>query len=229
MIFSDFFKALAQLSDTRFRKVLFLGIGLTLGLLFGATVIFVTAIQLVLPDTVSLPFVGQIGWLGNVISFGTLFIMIGLSVFLMVPVASAITSFFLDDVAQAVEDKHYPGLPTPPKVGLSEAIKDTVSFLATLISLNILAFLLYFIVPFLGFPIFYLLNGYLLGREYFQMVAIRREGREGAAAMRKTHKYEIWFAGCLMAVPLTFPIVNLLVPVLGAATFTHLYHRISRS
>ena len=76
--------------------------------------------------------------------------------------------------------------------------------------------------------IFYLLNGFLLGREYFTMAAMRREGRERAYAMRKKHGAEIWIAGCLMALPLTIPVVNLLIPVLGAATFTHLYHRLAR-
>jgi uncharacterized protein involved in cysteine biosynthesis len=34
----------------------------------------------------------------------------------------------------------------------------------------------------------------------------------------------IWAAGILMAVPLSVPLLNLLVPVLGAATFTHITH-----
>ena len=29
-----------------------------------------------------------------------------------------------------------------------------------------------------------------------------------------------------MAAPLSIPLVNLLMPVLGAATFTHLFHRL---
>ena len=36
MIFADFFKAVAQLPDPRFRRVLWLGIGLTIALLVGA-------------------------------------------------------------------------------------------------------------------------------------------------------------------------------------------------
>jgi uncharacterized protein involved in cysteine biosynthesis len=30
-----------------------------------------------------------------------------------------------------------------------------------------------------------------------------------------------------MAVPLSIPLVNLIVPVLGAAVFTHTYHRLA--
>ena len=87
---------------------------------------------------------------------------------------------------------------------------------------------LYALFP-LAIPfIFYGLNGFLLGREYFQIAAMRREGRAGAKALRKRHLPEIWMAGVLMALPLTIPLVNLFIPVLGAATFTHLYHRLAR-
>jgi len=68
----------------------------------------------------------------------------------------------------------------------------------------------------------------LLGREYFQMVAMRRLGRAGADALRKKHRLQIWLAGFLMAVPLSVPFVNLFIPVLGAATFTHMFHRLNR-
>jgi CysZ protein len=72
-------------------------------------------------------------------------------------------------------------------------------------------------------------NGVLLGREYAQLVALRRSDAAGAAAFRKRHRPTIFAAGVLMAVPLTIPVVNLLVPILGAATFTHLYHRLTRT
>ena len=59
------------------------------------------------------------------------------------------------------------------------------------------------------------------------MAANRREGRSEDDSLRKRHTVQIWAAGCLMALPLTVPLLNLLVPVLGAATFTHLYHRVA--
>jgi uncharacterized protein involved in cysteine biosynthesis len=75
--------------------------------------------------------------------------------------------------------------------------------------------------------VFWAVNGYLLGREYFQMAAMRRLGRDGAAALRRRHRGQIFAAGLLMAAPLSLPLVNLVVPVLGAATFTHLFHRLN--
>jgi uncharacterized protein involved in cysteine biosynthesis len=85
----------------------------------------------------------------------------------------------------------------------------------------------YALLPFLAVPIFYALNGYLLGREYFTVAAMRREGRAGAKAMQQRYNGQIWMAGVLMAIPLTIPLMNLFIPILGAATFTHLYHRLA--
>jgi CysZ protein len=228
MIIGDILKAIGQLTDPRFRRVIGLGVGLSAALFIGAYFLIIFLIGLFDFASITLPFFGQIDWLGTALSVGSFALMVLLSFFLMIPVASAITSMFLDTVAEAVEDAHYPGLPAAPKVGLTEALRDTVSFLGVLIGANILAFALYLILPFASVLIFYLLNGFLLGREYFTMAAIRREGRERTYAMRKKHGTEIWIAGCLMALPLTIPLVNLLIPVLGAATFTHLYHRLER-
>jgi len=82
-------------------------------------------------------------------------------------------------------------------------------------------------LPFAAPFIFYGLNGFLLGMEYFTLAAIRRVGRAKAREMRRRHLPTIWLAGILMALPLSVPLVNLLIPILGAATFTHIYHRIA--
>jgi CysZ protein len=227
MIFVAFTKAVTQLPDPRFRRVLWLGIGLTVALLVGTYAGLLWLIQTVTTEGVSIPWIGQVGWVGDLLSWGSLGVMIILSVFLMVPVASAITSLFLDDVAQAVEDVHYPHLPQVPHSNFWEGLKDTVNFLGILIAANVAAFLLYALLPFLALPIFFGLNGYLLGREYFQIVAMRRIGRKNAKELRRKHSGKIWLAGCLMALPLSIPLVNLVIPILGAATFTHLYHRLS--
>ena len=227
MILGDFFKAVAQLSDSRFQRVVMLGIGLTIALLVAIYAGFLMLIDWADPSALTLPGVGQVTWLGDLLSWGSLILMIVASMFLMVPVASAMTSFFLDDVAQAVEDRHFPHLPPVPHVGFLEGLRDTINFLGVLLVGNILAFVLAALLPIFALPIFYMLNGYLLGREYFTLAAQRREGREGAKALRKNYSGQIWIAGCLMAVPLSFPLVNLFIPVLGAATFTHLYHRLA--
>ncbi|WP_299727461.1 EI24 domain-containing protein [uncultured Tateyamaria sp.] len=227
MILTSFFAALGQIGDARFRRVLLLGIALTIALLIGATSGFVWLIGTLTSDSVSVPWVGEITWLDDVISWGSFFLFFALSIFLMMPVASAITSMFLDEVAAAVEDRHYPHLPPASKVPFGDALVDTVNFLGVLIAANILALILYVMFPPTAIFIFWGLNGFLLGREYFTLAAMRRVGRKRAKELRSAHSGTIWLAGTLMAIPLSIPLVNLLIPIIGAATFTHLYHKIT--
>lgn len=226
MIFGDFLKAVGQLTDQRFRRVLFLGLGLTFALLFATYACVLWLVTVFAPETMTLPIIGEVTWVKDLISGASILLMMILSIFLMIPVASAFTSLFLDDVAQAVEDRHYPDLPVPPRVSWVAALQDTLNFLALLIVANLFAFFLYALFPPLALFIFWGLNGFLLGREYFQLAATRRVGRQGAKILARKHLPQIWFAGVLMAMPLTIPLVNLLIPILGAATFTHLFHRL---
>lgn len=226
MIPGSVLAAIAQLGDSRFRSVLLKGLGITIGIFVAIYVLFVQGVGWFMGDGVTLPWIGTVTWVDDAISWGAIPLMLLLSVFLMVPVASAVTGLFLDDVAQAVEDRHYPGLPPANNPSLMENIRDSLAFLGVLIVANIIALVLYLMFAPLAPFIFWGLNGFLLGREYFTLAAIRRVGREGAARLRKRYLPAIWIAGVLMAVPLTVPLVNLFVPILGAATFTHLFHRL---
>lgn len=227
MIFGDFLKALSQLGDPQFRRVLWMGLGLTVALLFGFYAAFLSVLNWLVPDAIPVPYLGEIAWVDDLLSGASILLMIGFSIFLMVPVASALTSLFLEDVAQAVEDRHYPHLPPAHRVTFFEGLVDSLNFLGLLIATNLLALVLYaFFVPVALF-IFWALNGFLLGREYFQLVAMRRIGRKAAKAAWRNNIAQAWLAGTLMALPLTIPLLNLLVPILGAATFTHLYHRLN--
>jgi len=224
MILKAFLLALAQLGDPRFRRVLFLGILLTIALLVASYAGLLWLVHTMVGEESTLPVLGEVRWLNDLLSLSSFIFMIVLSVFLMVPVASAITSMFLDEVAQAVEDRHYPALAPVPGVPFGDALRDTINFLGLLIGANILAIVLYVFFAPAALFIFWGLNGFLLGREYFTLAAMRRLGRDGAKELRSKHTGTIWLAGTLMAIPLSVPLVNLLIPILGAATFTHVYH-----
>ncbi|PZX19612.1 uncharacterized protein involved in cysteine biosynthesis [Palleronia aestuarii] len=222
-------KALGQIGDPKFRRVLFTGIALTVALLVAAYALFLGLLNWLVPDELTLPLLGPVTWIDDLLSGASILLMLVLSVFLMIPVASAFTSFFLDDVTDAVEARHYPHLPPARRLGFLEGLGDALNFLGVLVLANLAAFALYLMIPPAAPFIFLAMNGYLLGREYFQLIAARRLGREGARALRRVHMPRIWLAGCVMALPLVVPILNLVVPVIGAATFTHLYHRLPRA
>lgn len=224
---NDFSRAIGQLSDPRFRSVLLKGLGLTIALLAGLTWAITALVGIFAPDTITLPFIGEIAWFGGALGWATVVAMIGLSVVLMVPVAVAFTGIFLDDVAEAVEQKHYPGLEPVGSIPLWDTLRDSTSLILVTVVVNLVALILLFFVGPLAPVLFWVVNGYLLGREFFQMAAMRREGREGANRLRARHQGQVWLAGTLMAVPLSVPLLNLLIPILGAATFTHMYHRLA--
>ncbi len=227
MIFSDFLKALGQIDDRRFRAVLLRSLGLTLLLLAGFVYGTSWLLSWLLPDQLSLPWIGEITFLDELGSGLGLGAGLILSVFLMIPVASVFIGFFLEEIAAAVEAKHFPTLPDAPRVPLVETLIDSLRFLAVVVIVNLLALILYLLFAPLAPLIFWAVNGLLLGREYFQLVALRRLGLKEANALRRKNFLGIWFAGTLMAIPLTIPVLGLVVPILGVATFTHQYHRLN--
>lgn len=166
-----------------------------------------------------------IGWLDAGIDILSGLGLLVLMVVLFPTAAGVFIGLYLDDVAQAVEARHYPEapgreLPFWPALGLA------VRFAALVLALNLLA--LPFYVLLIWFPpgnllLFYGLNGYLLGREYFELVAWRHVSRPAAARMRRAHRGRILLAGMLTAFLLTIPLVNLLVPLLATAAMVHIF------
>lgn len=223
-VIDAFLKALRQLPDARFQAVLWGGIAFSVGVLAALSWLLLW----LLPDSISLPWLGEVGWLSGLLDGVALLTMLVLSVFLMVPVASLFVGFFLEWIADAVERKHYPGAGPARGASLGDSIREAIGFFGLVVAVNLLALVVYLLSTVAAPLVFWAVNGVLIGREYFQMVAMRRLGRREAQALRAAHRLEIWFAGAIVAVLLTVPVVNLVAPILGVAAFTHLYHRYAR-
>ena len=226
MILSDFLKSIAQFDDPKFRRVLWRGLGLTIVLLIAACLLVNFGINQLLSSAWAANMIGDQSWLGALINVGGVLFTIALSIWLMVPVTSAIIALFLDEVAQAVEARHYPHLPKQTATKLQDQILVGIRFLGILLLANIGALILSMIVPLLAPFMFWATNGYLMGREYFQMAAMRRMPRAQAQELFQRHQGSIWTAGILMAIPMSIPLVGLFIPILGAATFTHQFERL---
>lgn len=226
MILSDFLKSVAQFDDPKFRRVLWRGMGLTIALLIAACLLVNFGINQLLSSAWAANLIGDQSWLGALINIGGVLFTIALSIWLMVPVTSAIIALFLDEVAQAVEARHYPHLPKQTAVKLQDQILVGIRFLGILLLANIGALILSMILPLLAPFVFWATNGYLMGREYFQMAAMRRLPRAQAQELFQRHQGSIWTAGILMAIPMSIPLVGLFIPILGAATFTHQFERL---
>lgn len=211
-MFSAFAKTLGQLNDPAIRRV----IGKTLGLAILGYILFVVLVYLLIGWLSGLS-----GWLENLAQFGGVFGAIVVAWFLFPSIAAAIAGIFADDVIDAVEAKHYPFLQPGKPVPVLAAVLDGLKLALIALIANLLA------LPFLlVFPIYVLItwgvNGWLLGREYFEMVAFRRMDRATAHELHRRHNRIFTMAGVIIAVCLTIPFVNLLAPVLGAAFMVHI-------
>jgi CysZ protein len=148
------------------------------------------------------------------------------SIFLMPAVTAVVASFFADDIALEVERSRYPGEPEGKPVPLLRALIEGLrtALLALVVYLVALPFLL-----FAGFGalIFFFCTAYILGREYFELAAMRYRPVAEARALRKRHSGTVFVAGMFIAAFVSIPIVNLATPLFGMAFMVHMHKRLS--
>jgi uncharacterized protein involved in cysteine biosynthesis len=149
------------------------------------------------------------------------------SVFLMPAVTAVVGSFFADQIGAEVERAHYPadppGLALPLWLALWEGAKTAL--LAVVIYLCAAPLMI-----FLGFGavIFFLATAYILGREYFELAAMRLRPPTEAKLMRKRHAGTVYLGGLFIAGFVSIPIVNLATPLFAMALMVHTHKRLSR-
>jgi uncharacterized protein involved in cysteine biosynthesis len=146
-------------------------------------------------------------------------------------VITIIVGFFLEDVVNAVEVRQYPDLPPARPQPVSEVLATTVKFAATVIALNVFflpVYLILLFVPPLALALYYVLNGYLVSREYYELVALRRLAPGPARRLRRAHRGRVLLAGIVVVFIMTIPIVNFITPVLATAFMVHVFQNLPR-
>ncbi len=222
MILQALFLAWGDLFRPRIFRVLLLGVGLTIGLFLGLQAAIFFAIRNFAPATLNLPVIDEIG-LAATLSWGSLALLPLMGFFLMAPVAAGFAGLFAEQVADAVERVHYPQS-IGSSVDFIEGLLETLPIIVAVIGVGLLCLIA---SPFLGpfAPVlFYGANGWLLGREFYQMAARRHLPEAEATALRQRNGSKTTGLGVLIALLLTVPLLNIVVPVLTAAGFTHLFH-----
>lgn len=215
----------ADLLRPRIFGLVLRGVALTIALFIALQIGAFWAIRLLAPESFSLPFWGEVT-LGPALSWGSLALFPLLGFFLMAPVAAAFAGLFSGQVADRVEAIHYPAaIGTEPD--FLDGLLESLAVMGAVLVVGLASLAL---TPFLGplAPVlFYAANGWLLGREFFQMAARRHFSDAEATRLRKARGLAITTLGVLVAFALTVPLVNIAVPVLAVASFTHLFHLVS--
>lgn len=221
--------ALGRLFTPEFRAVFFKTLGLTILALIGLwfaigglfDVLALPTLQELMPD---LP--GWAAWFGTAATFvAGIMLALGLGL-LIAPVTAVIAGFFLDDVAEIVEREDYPQDAPGKALPLMTAAIVSAKFLGLVLLGNLLALLL-LLVPGVNLIAFFVVNGYLLGRELFEFAAMRFRSEADAKALRRRNAGTVFGAGLLIAAVLSVPIVNLLAPLFAAAMMVHLHKLVS--
>jgi CysZ protein len=212
-----FSKALGQLTDPKFQRVIWTGIGvsaLVFGLLFLAVWVVITNTQIF--DS------WWLGWLETLLDWLGGVAVILFTWLLFPAVASVVIGLLLEVIVSAVEKKHYPELAPAPGASRVATLVSAIKLLFTMVIVNI-GLLIFLLIPPVFPFVFYAANGYLLGREYFELVALRRVNLLEAKRLRQENRRQILLAGVVVALLLTVPVVNLAAPVIGVAVMVHLF------
>lgn len=167
------------------------------------------------------------GWLESILDATAIIGVIILALVMLPAVVGVVGGLMLDRVAAIVERENYPSLRPGRAQPVSEAIVQAIRFFLLMVAVNLLALTIIWL-PVLHLVVWICLNGYLLSREYFDLVAARRLEPSPARVLRRTNRGVMFMAGLILAGLTLVPFVNLLVPVLGTAFMVHVFHRLMR-
>jgi len=146
---------------------------------------------------------------------------------LLFPVLAAeVLYLFIDEVADSVEERHYLDLPKPTPVSFWHNAIAGIRFALIMAFFNLL------ILPIALFPIanviypilYFIINGILLGREYFEIVAPRRMDFKVVRQKRRKHRIKLFVSGVVIALLFTIPLINLVAPIVATAFMVHIFH-----
>lgn len=211
-------RSFSEVLSPPFRAILWKSLGITVALLFLVWASIQGTVNYFI-DFADYP------WLETVVSLLTgIGAFVGLG-FLIAPVSAIFAGLFQDEVAELVEQHDYPADPPGKAMALIPSLVLAVKFAGVIILGNLFALFL-LLVPGINIIAFFMVNGYLLGREFFQFAAMRQTSEAEARRLRKVHGGTVMIGGMLIACVLAVPILNLLTPIFATVFMVHLFKRV---
>ena len=227
-MFSAFLAAVRQLGDPPIRRVIW-RVALWTALIYMLVGIALWAMIAGIDPTLSFGFIPFL-WLKNLLVWiaGLVVGVLGLFAFfavfwlLFVVIVQLVAGFYLEDIIGAVEARHYPDLSPAIKQTVAGAVINALQYFAILVLLNLLA-MPFYLIPLIGVLLFYLVNGYLIGREYYELVALRRIDAKMARTLCQAERGKVFGAGLITTVLFSLPILNLVAPIVATAAMVHIF------
>lgn len=148
------------------------------------------------------------------------------AIFLMPAIAAFVGSFFVDEIAEEVEQRHYPNDPRGHALVLWRALIEGLRAALLAIVVYVCAAPLLLFVG-LGFVVMFVANSYLLGREYFLLAAMRFRTPAEAKALYREHRTGVFLNGMLIAFVVAIPVLNFITPLFAMAYMVHIHKQMS--
>jgi len=218
-MFASLARALRAFADPRFVRLVLVSAFLTLLLFAGALALAEVLLA-------RLPILGS-PMVNHALELLAPLLFLFLLAVLGAPVAALFGSLFLDRFAAGVEARDYPGL-QPAPAGMAQVAKAGLRLAGLVLGADLLLLPLDIGVPGLGEAASILVNGWLLGREYFEMAALRHVGGAQADALRRAHGWQVFLGGLAISILSVIPVADLVAPLFGTVLMVHLFHRLNR-
>lgn len=221
-------RAMSEVFEQQFRAIFWKMLGFTLGIL----IVIWIALQGIVGHFLGVAanewgdgsaWISWTEWSISILTgIGAVFVL----GFLIAPISALLAGLFQDDIADIVDVKDYPGDRPGNALPLSKSLVQTIKFTGVVILGNLFALLL-LLVPGINLVAFFVVNGYLLGREFFEFAAMRYMPPAEARAFRKARGGTVFLGGLVIACLLAVPILNLVTPIFATIFMLHLYKKLA--
>ena len=218
---ASFTMAFGQLNDSRFLKPLLYSLGLSLVVALIALPVGYLGFEWLNQALLSWLEGGDSWWMDTIewsLRVLGILIMLVILFFAFGSVQTAFLGLFLDDVVTATRDKNHPTIQLEPPPSLSKSSWASARFLGLSLSLNALILpivLIGWFLPPLGLIVQLIANGYLFGKEYEDIIAVRFRTETRLDPLKRT------IFGTATAALFLVPVLNFVAPVISAAAFTN--------
>ena len=218
-MFASAGKAAAMLFDRDF-------IGTVLRSLLLTAILFVLLFAGVEYGLAHLPPLGSV-WVNRLLELATPILLVLAIFFLGAPVAAIFGSLYLDRIAAKVDAHFYPNDPRAAGTPLATGIGEAFRLIGLSLLINVVLLPIDIGVPGVSEIATILANGWLLGREFFELASLRHLSRQQSDVLRRKYSGKIFAAGLLISVLTVIPFVDLIAPFFGSALMAHLFKRLS--
>ena len=189
--------------------------------------LFAVALGLTEYGLAQLPVLGN-PWVNRALEWLAPLLFLFGGIFVGPPVAALFASLFLDQIADRIEARDYPGS-MARGASFAATLRAGLKLVVLIIGVNLVLLPFDIGLPGVGELLSVAANGWLLGREYFELAALRHVTLDNATQMRRANSGAIWLSGVLIALASMVPLLNLVAPLLGTALMVHLFHRMTRA